>query len=278
MNIPAALIATLGFVVPVAAAETPWQHVAPDVSIRLISSGVVSASGTTMMALEIDMPQATKTYWRVPGETGLPLDIDLSASTGVGAYHTHWPYPVREHKGGYLDFVYYGRTVLPFEVDVVDASGSIRLAATLGVCSDVCIPAQASFSLPLVDVAPDRPSSLRIKQALAQVPIDWDDGAEPVGGATVQPELGALAVEVDTEAIDVESLIAATEDGQPIFGVPQKSPQPGLVLLPILGKSDNSALDGQAVELTFLTEKGAYVVDRTIEFGSDEVDEAVGDE
>jgi DsbC/DsbD-like thiol-disulfide interchange protein len=260
-------IAVLIFIVPVQAAETLWQELAPDVSIRLISTGVVTPLGTTIMALELDMPEGTKTYWRVPGETGFPLDLTLAGSTGVGAYEMHWPYPTRDDRDGYLDYVYYGHTILPFEVDVTDKTGTLELAATLGVCSDICIPAQAKFSLPLMDAAPDRASGLRIKQTLAEVPIAWTAAERPIGAVEVMPQADVLAVEVSPDKLDPQSLIVASMDGYPLFGAPQKSQQAGLVLLPILGKTDNSALDGLDVELTFMTESGAFSVSRTIGAG-----------
>jgi hypothetical protein len=47
--------------------------------------------------------------------------------------------------------------------------------------------------------------------------------------------------------------------------VPQKSRQDGLVLLPILAKTENSDLKGQDVQLTFMTGMGAYELGRTID-------------
>lgn len=254
---------------PAFAAETAWQEIAPDVSIRLISSGVVSATGTSLMAIEIDMPQGTKTYWRVPGETGLPLDLDVKNSSGVGDYTVHWPFPVSQQKDGYLDHVYLGHTVLPMEIKVTDTGGTLDMSATLGICSDICIPAQARFSLPVVDAIPDRASGLRIRQAMAQVPIAWDQGIEPVGDVHMLPDEKTLGVEIAEETVDGQSLIAVSNEGNPLIGLPQKSPQAGLVLLPILGKSDNSALEGEEVELTFMTDQGAYVVNRTISSADD---------
>ena len=267
MHYVVSILTVLLFSPPVIAAETAWQQVSPDVSIRLISDGTLSASGTSLMALEIDMPESTKTYWRVPGDTGLPLQLDLSGSTGIGSHRMHWPFPSRETANGYLDYVYFGHTVLPFEVAVDDASGGLVVVADMGICSDICIPARVDLSLPLVDSAPDRANGLRIRQALAEVPIAWTEGSEPIGQVSLVSGEEAIAVEIGSTQVDVESLIVAAAYGGPLFGVPQKSPQPGLVLLPIAGKSDNSALDGLEVELTFMTESGAYLVRRTIGAG-----------
>jgi DsbC/DsbD-like thiol-disulfide interchange protein len=249
------------------AGETPWQEVAPGVSIRMISTGTFSADDKAMLALEIDMPETTKTYWRIPGQTGLPISLDVSASSGISAHRILWPYPQRETKSGKLDYVYYGPTILPLEV-TGSADATLDLKATLGICSEICIPAQVHLSLPLTDSAPDSPNQLRIRQALAEVPIGWTQGADPVGTVEAMADGKAVSVEVDAALLDPDSVIVATDGDGLVFGAPQKSPQSNLVVLPILGKSDNSALDGLDVEVTFMTDTGAYVVNRAVEAGT----------
>ena len=172
-NICAAVLVLFLLNPPLQAGETAWQEVAPGVSVRLISAGTVDASGKALLALEIDMPEDTKTYWRVPGETGLPTELDFSASTGVADHDQHWPLPLRDETDGYMDYVYFGHTVLPIELDVTNPSGTVDVQATLGVCSDICVPAQARLVLPVTEGSPDTANALRISQALADVPIAW---------------------------------------------------------------------------------------------------------
>ncbi|MFD1252920.1 hypothetical protein DEVEQU_01210 [Devosia equisanguinis] len=249
---------------PALAGETAWQELAPGVTLRLISTGIVKADGTTLMALEIDMPADTKTYWRVPGDTGLPTQIDFTGSIGVSGHEMHWPYPVRDQKADYLDYVYFGHVVLPFAVTVDDPAGRVEAAVTLGVCAEICIPAQARLSLDLRDAAPDRANGLRIRQALASVPARWAEADEPIGAVEVLDGGKAIGVWINDDGFDPASLIASTQEGFPVFGAPQKSPQTNLVTLPIHGKTDNSALQGKIVQLTFMTGMGAFEVSRTI--------------
>ena len=261
---------------PVSAGETAWQEVAPGVSIRLVSAGAPSGNGTALFGLEIDMPADTKTYWRIPGETGLPTELDFTGSTGIGRHELHWPHPLREVSDGYLDHVYFGPTVLPIELEVTDPQGVVNLQATLGICSDICVPAQARLSLPVLDPAPDRANALRIRQALASVPIPWPENPEPAGPVRLTGDGAAILVEIDSEQIDPQSLFVAGGPEAPLFGAPQKSPQPNLVLLPIMGKTDNSTLEGMEVDLTFMTPRGAFEVSRTIEAGADAVVDVPG--
>ena len=249
---------------PVLAAETAWQEVSPDVRLRLVSTGVVKPDGTTLVGLEIDMPPTTKTYWRVPGETGFPAELDFSQSTGVTEARLLWPHPRHEEGDGYLDYAYFGPTLLPLSVETSDPDATLDLSVMLGVCSDICVPAQASFQLDLVDEKPDRANGIRIKQAEAMTPLPWTEGPEPIGAVDYRPESQSIGVWLNDPGLDLQSLIAATESGEPLFGAPQKSPQDGLVLLPILSKTENSAVEGQEVQLTFMTDRGAFELRRHI--------------
>lgn len=263
---PAAIVSLLLVSAPLAG-ETEWQEVVPGVKLRLVSSGVVKPNGMTLMGLEIEMPENTKTYWRVPGETGFPAELDFAGSSGVTSGKIVWPHPELDVSTGYVDFAYFGNTLLPIEVTSDDPTGQVVVSAMLGICSDICLPAQANFTLPLTDATPDRPSGIRIKQALSEAPIPWSEGEEPIGRVEYRPEDKALAVFVNDDDLDVSTLIVATETGTPLFGMPQKSPQDGLVLLPILTKTENSTLEGEDVQVSFMTGMGAFELRRTIGAG-----------
>ncbi|WP_046144354.1 protein-disulfide reductase DsbD domain-containing protein [Devosia soli] len=266
MRIPIlALAAALLLPAAIQAGETLWQEVVPGVQLRLVSTGEVKPDGTTLFGLEIKMPPTTKTYWHVPGETGFPAELDLAGSKGVASAEIVWPHPAIDVSTGYLDYAYFGDTLLPIAVKVDDASGVAKVSALLGICSDICLPAQASFTLPVRDAGPDRPNGLRIRQALAEAPIPWAGGAEPLGKVEYLEAKKALAVEVTDPSLDVSSLIAVTDSGEPLFGMPQKSPQGDLVLLPILAKTKNIELKGRNIQLTFMTGMGAFELRRTIE-------------
>lgn len=266
-NLALATLASLLLVSAPLAGETEWQEVVPGVKLRLVSSGEVKADGTTLFGLEIEMPDDTKTYWRVPGETGFPAELDFSGSDGVKSAEIIWPHPELDTSSGYVDYAYFGNTMLPIALSADDSKGSALVSAMLGICSDICLPAQANFTLPLTDAEPDRPNALRIKQALSEAPIAWNEGKEPIGKIEYRADEKALAVWLDDKTVDVSTLIVATETGSPLFGVPQKSPQDGLVLLPILTKTENSDLEGRDVQVSFMTGMGAFELSRTISTG-----------
>lgn len=251
-------------VAPVMAAETPWQTVAPGVTMRLVSSGAVKADGTTLLGVELNMPSTTKTYWRIPGETGLLTQIDFAGSHGVAGGQIIWPYPERDPSERYVDYVYHGPMLLPVQVRLDGSSAQVELSVVMGVCSDICVPAQAHFSLK-VDGTKDMPNGLRIRQAVAKAPIAWDGPSPAIEAVQYRAAGHVLAVWLDEAVVHPSSLIVATVDGDPLFGVPQKSPEPNLVLIPVLGKADEINLENRSIQLTFTTDMGAYEVTSAVE-------------
>jgi len=249
---------------PALAAETEWQTIAPDVRVRLIASEQLRADRTTLAAIEIDMPASTKTYWRVPGETGIPTELDLAGSVGVSDDDIVWPYPVLDTRGGYTDFVYYGPTVLPIELKVDGEQAVLEASVLMGVCSEICVPAQAAFRLPLDFASPDRGQALRINQALALAPLAWQGSEAPIGDVAFDPGRNALVVPVAGADIDPLSIIAQVEGGDLLFGAPQKSPDGRLALLPLLGGGGAEGVVGRDIQLTFMTPAGPFELTRRV--------------
>lgn len=246
------------------AGATGWTELGPNTRVRLITSDKLNADGTTLAAIELDMPVGTRTYWRVPGETGIPTELDTTGSTGIAGHRFIWPYPSIEENGGYTDFVYNGSTVIPLELTLDGGNAQLNASLLLGVCSDICIPASAQFSLPLSFEKADAAQDIRIAQALATTPLTWNGPGEPVGEPVFDARERLLHVPVDPSAVDPSSLIGDISDSGHLLGAPQKSPQPGVVVLPLLGADDGVDLVGKPVQLIFMTQNGPYEVSRTV--------------
>ncbi|WP_379994674.1 protein-disulfide reductase DsbD domain-containing protein [Devosia nitrariae] len=245
------------------AGETAWQEVAPEVSIRLVSTGEVAADGRTLIGLEIDMPETTKTYWRIPGETGIPTELDVSGSEGVRAHRVLWPYPTVETRDGYVDYVYYGPLVLPVELTVEGSTAQLELKALLGICSDICVPVTAAFSLSLAGER-DTGNALRLRQAFALTPAAWTDADSPLGEVRYDGEAKALSVELKGKELNPTSLIGAFADGTPLLGPAEPDPSGTRAVLPVLDKVDARTLAGRPLELVFRTDLGAFSIDSTV--------------
>lgn len=124
-----------------------------------------------MAGLEIRLAPGWKTYWRRPGEAGIPPSFNWSGSQNVAAVRVHWPVPSVIRQSGMRSVVYKDGVVLPIEVTPMDptAPTSLRLGLDMGVCKDVCVPVEVEARVDL-SPAPVRPDP-RIRAALADRPF-----------------------------------------------------------------------------------------------------------
>jgi DsbC/DsbD-like thiol-disulfide interchange protein len=261
----ASALLVLALTVPAVGGETPWQEVAPDVSMRLITSDAMTEANSTWVALEIDMPQDTKTYWRVPGESGIPIQADFTHSRGVSGHTIAWPFPDRETDRGYLDHTYYGHVVLPIELEIEGDNGQLDAEITLGICSEICVPVTARFSHELEFSAPDTAQQLRIRQSLAHVPIAWDGENDPFGTVHYDPVGNTVTVEHLDDDIAPDDLIVEIAGTHTLFGVPKNGRADGTLDVPMLGRNRLGDLEGHRVQLTFMTDDGPYELFRVVE-------------
>ncbi|BBE72237.1 protein-disulfide reductase DsbD domain-containing protein [Oharaeibacter diazotrophicus] len=139
----------------------------------------------------IALPEGWHTYWRSPGDSGVPPVFDWSASENVAAFEVAWPAPGRYFDGFGTSVVYDGDVTLPVRVVPADPAAPVRLAVRLnyGYCKDICVPATAEFSADLDPAAPrDEAAAATIAAARASVPVPEAEAAPDA------PRLVALEV------------------------------------------------------------------------------------
>jgi DsbC/DsbD-like thiol-disulfide interchange protein len=138
-----------------------------DVLSATLLPGWQMENGAQMAAMELTLAPGWKTYWRSPGDAGIPPSFDWSGSENVRSVRIHWPAPDVFEANGLQTIGYHDHLVLPLEVTPEDPSRPIRLSVEvqLGVCDEICLPASLSLASDLaVPGAPDA----SIKAALAQ--------------------------------------------------------------------------------------------------------------
>ncbi|HEY6578867.1 MAG TPA: protein-disulfide reductase DsbD domain-containing protein [Rhizomicrobium sp.] len=128
---------------------------APKVHMRLVPEQAQIAPGQTItVALAQDIRRGWHTYWRNAGDAGEPTDIRWSLPAGWRAGPIAWPYPTELPVGPLMDYGYEGRPWLLVGITApADAKPGanvvLRAAVTWLVCKEVCIPEDATLSLPL---------------------------------------------------------------------------------------------------------------------------------
>lgn len=183
--------ASAAFFLILSLAPIAAQSLQPSASIqgfhsraRLISGGM---QGNHWLAgIEITLDPGFKTYWRNPGDSGLPPRFDWSGSENVAGAEVRFPAPYRHEDAAGVAYVYGKKVLLPVLVKAKDPGKPVKLVLSVeyGVCKDICIPARADLSLGLTD---DGPGRSMIEAALAKVPV-----AQALGA---QGDLSVLAVE-----------------------------------------------------------------------------------
>ncbi len=180
--------------------------------------GWVEPDGTRFAGIEITLAPGWHTYWRQPGDAGIPPMLDLSGSQNLDAVKIHWPVPVAFDQNGLLTLGYAEQVVLPLELTPgEDSAMQLDGRFSIGVCNEICIPAEFTFSVTLDGAGqPDT----AIQAALRAVP----DSASVVGFADAtcdaDPIRDGLRVTVGVEAAAAQGVhIAVIETGDPTIWV-----------------------------------------------------------
>lgn len=149
---------------------TPWteQHAS---RIRLVAGRTKTAHGHYLAGLEIVMADGWKTYWRMPGDSGVPPMFDWTGSANVAATKILYPAPMRMPEAGGVAIGYKQSVLLPIEVTPQDAAKPVTLKLTVdfGICREICIPATGSFDLS-IPAAPAGAPAPEIAAAIERVP------------------------------------------------------------------------------------------------------------
>ncbi|MCY1127718.1 protein-disulfide reductase DsbD family protein [Frigidibacter sp. RF13] len=169
----------------------------PDDLIRAeILPGWQTEDGTRMAALHLTFAPGWKTYWRSPGEAGIPPEFDWSASQNVGSVRLHWPRPQVYEISGYRTLVYPDELVLPVEIIAAAPGQPVTLSASvnLGVCDEICVPVSFSVSADLSGTSAPDPA---IRAALAQMPEDAARRGLAAARCTAEPIRDGMRLTAD---------------------------------------------------------------------------------
>lgn len=158
-----------------------------------VRPGYTTADGTRMAALHLRLPQGWKTYWRAPGEAGIPPVFDWSGSENVGSVRLHWPTPHLFVLNGLTTIGYAGELVLPVEITPRDPGKPMALKAhvAMGLCKDVCVPTEVVAAGPLSGETRDP----AIRAALADRPATAAEAGVGHVACAVVPIRDGLRIE-----------------------------------------------------------------------------------
>ena len=222
----------------------------PQYSARLI--GGETEKGFWRAGLDITLDKGWKTFWRVPGDAGVPPQFDWLRSRNVQSVTVLWPAPTRFTDQSGETIGYKDRVVFPLEVVAADSAQPIELAldAFLGVCEVICIPVKLDMAL--VQSRPTPADAGLIAAFAARVPrkVDAQSRFRVTGTAVVETEgKFDLALRLAGEGFERDLDIFVEGSDFVYFRAPKPAGE-GLVHLRIDGLKDPKTLKGRNLALT----------------------------
>jgi len=221
------LVALLGNLVATlpAAADSgsgAWAD-GPKARARLVAATVATGDLAVLpVALEIEMAPGWKTYWRAPGEAGLPPHLDWAQSANLAGATLLWPAPHRFDYFGIGTVGYADHAVLPVDVvpRAIGAGVDLAVRAEVLVCDDVCIPHSFALALAL-PAGPADPSAEAglVAQARARVPGDGARAGLALVGAAMAGPVLEVAVRADQPFAAPDLLVEGPDEV--VFGRPE---------------------------------------------------------
>jgi DsbC/DsbD-like thiol-disulfide interchange protein len=171
-------------------------------AMRLIAgSASQHADGFRRAGVEIRLNPGWHTYWRYPGDAGVPPQFDFGDSVNIAAVHVLWPAPHRIPEHGLSVIGYTSDVVLPLRVAPLRPDQPVKLHLKLdyAVCQNICVPVQAVAELELAEGASEWDGALAGAEALVPIKRALRDG-KPASIQSVRRDVSRSQVVVDIAA------------------------------------------------------------------------------
>ncbi|MEL6452232.1 MAG: protein-disulfide reductase DsbD domain-containing protein [Pseudomonadota bacterium] len=168
--LPAATVA-LCTMVPPLFAQDPYA----DVVQAKVLQGWDLPDGRRVAAVQLTLAPGWKTYWRAPGDAGIPPQFDWSRARNLADVEISWPTPSVYEENGMRSIGYSGQVTIPMHITPASQGRAVRMRTTmsLGVCEEVCMPREIKIDT-LLDSPDSRPTPA-IVAALADAPYAADE-------------------------------------------------------------------------------------------------------
>jgi DsbC/DsbD-like thiol-disulfide interchange protein len=195
MIVAANLVVTVAVSRPAVAADASAWDGDQRAAVRIIAGaqhGAVHRAG-----IEIRLAPGWKTYWRYPGDSGIPPRFDFSNSKNVKSVTVRYPAPHRLTDESGTSIGYKTNVVFPLDIVPQNAAQPVMLAvkADYAVCEKICIPAEGKAELSVTGKPGAQDGWL--KQHADLVPVAAKIGAaEPLAVRAVKRENKRILVDV----------------------------------------------------------------------------------
>ncbi len=227
-------------------------------------------------ALQIDLFSGGKTYWRSPGEAGVPPSFDWSKSKNLKEAKILWPAPHRFKEADSTAIGYKGMVMLPIRVTAKNPAlpVELQLGLFIGICTEICIPVQQklAFTLPVKHI-----QSLNLEGVVKTVPamLDSQNAASYLKSLKIikgdkKPYL-QVGVQFPKGSSEHDLLLEAPEE----FYIPLPrlmrsepgkagSPETSFYAIDLSDVEKLETLRGKPLRLTLISDKGSFDIKASV--------------
>lgn len=249
---------------------TEWQNHQDMLQTRIIVASAdmaashpgqfgAQAAEKLVLAWEANLQDGWKTYWRSPGEAGLPVNVFVDGVKQDILY----PFPERFELFGLETYGYSKHVAIPFEVP--KSAQQLDISADFMVCKDICVPFKASYEIKVDPMTSGTiVTDTRINTALEDVPVRFGDVADGIEITSVRfagkPGRQNLIVEASANMPLNKADLLAELNASTQFHAPKMRLLPdgrsARFVLPVMSTNKDLDLAGQTVRLTFTDGRG----------------------
>ncbi|MFM2278261.1 MAG: hypothetical protein RLZZ444_492 [Pseudomonadota bacterium] len=244
---------------PAVAADSDW--LVSDGGRMRIAALSQGKEGHVQALLDIEPAPGWKTYWRDPGDAGMPPEIDISASQNLKVRSLSFPVPefTDDADGRFIGYHGPVRILIDFEQPVAGEPSNFDGRLLIGLCKDICLPVQGEFRLPVTPRTEAEQQSLA--DAMALMPT------EPAADFSV------TASKPSADRTSVTFDIALPTEAKPDYAL---VPEPGLRFSHKIAVEQNGRelklsvpvkkwpKDGKPAALTLLVKSGERAIETRI--------------
>ncbi len=225
---------------------------------RLFVGGYDAQKKLLRLGWQVSLKEGWKTYWRSPGDAGLPPRWSWGDNRNIQYISVSWPEPKLLHIFGMDTYIYDHEVILPIDVAVTDVTRPTFIALDLEymICEDICIPKEGRyhFEIPAfqdIEVSLFQKALLDRYTGRVPVSLSGEDTVVRVDAARKD----TLLIHLPENIVNIEDIIIEGPEGM-MFGRPSAE---GNNRFSVPYSGDRS-LEGMALTLTLLGGAGEMKV------------------
>lgn len=152
---------------PALAGSSDWIEM-EGARLRVVTETPGPGAKTLRGILQVDLEPGWKTYWREPGASGIPPQVNVAEGASEATVHFPVPHWVDQSYGSWAGYT--EPLSLPLTFHLEDGATAVAVDVFLGICDEVCVPVTGRFEVPLGQSSASALHSIQVDAAFANLP------------------------------------------------------------------------------------------------------------